>query len=411
MLDRLAMLAFAVGLIVLGAVYGYFAAVQGWWPHAWALDARIAFNNLRVHWRNDFMIEPTRQLTPAKHEGEGVTVADTDRMAAGTTFITGFFEDKVAARLLAPDGTVLNEWPVHFTKLWPDPAVLEDDGPPPVTDWNVFLHGSMALPDGSIIVNFDTGQSLVRLDRCGEVMWQSPKAFHHVLTMADDGRLWGVLGPDEIASVDPETGELLEQISVKEVFEQNDTIGAFYIPSTTESRSHANDVEVLPASIADAFPLFEAGDVMYSMRDLNAVVVFEPESGQIRWVQHGPWLRQHDPDFLPDGRISVFDNRTDRNASRIVVIDPVTRRHETLYEGSDSRPFYTKHRGMHQHLENGNVLIAEAQSGRAVEVTPDGEIAWEFINRYDEERVAVISNAVRYPPGYFEVDDWSCPTS
>jgi hypothetical protein len=40
-------------------------------------------------------------------------------------------------------------------------------------------------------------------------------------------------------------------------------------------------------------------------------------------------------------------------------------------------------------------------------VTREGETVWEYINRYDEERVAVISKANRYDRDYFEVDDWS----
>jgi hypothetical protein len=31
----------------------------------------------------------------------------------------------------------------------------------------------------------------------------------------------------------------------------------------------------------------------------------------VKWSQTGPWLRQHDPDFLSDGRILVYDNRDD----------------------------------------------------------------------------------------------------
>ncbi len=34
--------------------------------------------------------------------------------------------------------------------------------------------------------------------------------------------------------------------------------------------------------------------------------------------------------------------------------------------------------------------ITEALGGRAFEITPQGEIIWEFINRYDERRVAIV---------------------
>lgn len=63
---------------------------------------------------------------------------------------------------------------------------------------------------------------------------------------------------------------------------------------------------------------------------------------------------------------------------------------------------------MHQRQPNGNELIAEAHAGRVIEVTPSGEIVWEFINRYDAETVAIVTGATRYPYDYFTVTDWSC---
>ena len=42
--------------------------------------------------------------------------------------------------------------------------------------------------------------------------------------------------------------------------------------------------------------------------------------------------------------------------------------------------FFTEGRGSAQRLPNGNTLACEAERGRAIEVTPDGEIVWEFLN-------------------------------
>ena len=35
-----------------------------------------------------------------------------------------------------------------------------------------------------------------------------------------------------------------------------------------------------------------------------------------------------------------------------------------------------------QKLPNGNILINEAETGRFFQVTPDGEIVWEYINPF-----------------------------
>jgi hypothetical protein len=65
--------------------------------------------------------------------------------------------------------------------------------------------------------------------------------------------------------------------------------------------------------------------------------------------------------------------------------------------------------GKHQVLPNGNLLITQALSGRILEATSDGDLVWELINRHDEEQIAYLTQANRYPPSYFDVQDWTCP--
>src|SRR5690606_39813819 len=85
---------------------------------------------------------------------------------------------------------------------------------------------------------------------------------------------------------------------------------------------HPNDAEPLRADMADAFPMFEAGDVLLSMRELNLITVVDIETGKMKWWRYGPWFKQHDPDFQPDGRITVLDNATGTGASRVLAIRP-----------------------------------------------------------------------------------------
>jgi hypothetical protein len=167
-------------------------------------------------------------------------------------------------------------------------------------------------------------------------------------------------------------------------------------------------VDILDPSMADAFPLFEAGDIMLSMRSLNLIVVLDAEGRRAKWWQHGPWYRQHDPDFEPDGKISVLDNDMNGGASRIIEIDPVTRKTKEIFAGSPQVPFYTWRRGNHQRLENGNILIAESETGRAFEVDREGDLVWEYQNRFDERRNLLVSNAIWLPPDFFEPEAFRC---
>jgi outer membrane protein assembly factor BamB len=153
---------------------------------------------------------------------------------------------------------------------------------------------------------------------------------------------------------------------------------------------------------------------MVSLRFNDLVFVMDPSTSRIKWYQRGPWKGQHDPDFLADGRIRVFSNNYDGNevetalgGSSIIDVDPRTGAVGYRY-GPDDPPMFTAHSGEHQTFENGNVLIAESHAGRVFEVTPDGTVVWEFINRYDEASLAFISGATRYPEHYFSVKDWAC---
>ncbi len=83
----------------------------------------------------------------------------------------------------------------------------------------------------------------------------------------------------------------------------------------------------------------------------------------------------------------------------------------TLYGGQDGQRIYSPERGTHQTQSSGNVMITEAQQGRAFEVTPAGKVVWEYINRWDADRVVWLNDAEAFDPAYFTVQDWSCPAN
>jgi hypothetical protein len=57
----------------------------------------------------------------------------------------------------------------------------------------------------------------------------------------------------------------------------------------------------------------------------------------------------------------------------------------------------------------GGLLITEAQGGRVRETDANQKLVWEYVNRYDDNRVAELGEARLYPSSYFTVKDWSCP--
>ena len=159
---------------------------------------------------------------------------------------------------------------------------------------------------------------------------------------------------------------------------------------------HPNDVEELSAELAPKFPMFEAGDLLISIRRMNLVAVIDGTDYRFKWWSHGPWISQHDPDFTDDGLISVYNNNTERGPSNILRIDPATRE-LTVLPAAPGAGWHSPFMGNHQYLPNGNILITESRGGRVFEVTPAGKIVWEFVHRFDEDRVVLTPWALRYP--------------
>jgi outer membrane protein assembly factor BamB len=123
------------------------------------------------------------------------------------------------------------------------------------------------------------------------------------------------------------------------------------------------------------------------------------------WARTGIWRKQHQPTFLDDGRLLLFDNLgAGRDRSRVLELDPLTGETVWQFGGTRDADFFSKTLGSCQRLPNGNTLITESENGRALEVTPEGKVVWEFYNPHragdHRELVAVLFEMVRLPPDF-----------
>jgi hypothetical protein len=110
---------------------------------------------------------------------------------------------------------------------------------------------------------------------------------------------------------------------------------------------------------------------------------------------------QHDAQIIPKGlpgagNLLVFDNQgaagyppaatTLTGGSRVLEINPVTQQVVWQYTAAESGAagwtFRSTHISNARRLPNGNTFIDEGQIGRFFQVTPQGEIVWEYINPY-----------------------------
>ena len=387
-------------------------------------------------------IHPKNFLQPARYDGAGVTVNDFADNEEELIFLSGFFDETNELRLIKRNGTIVARWPVSFSEIFPDTSHLEN---PPKTDWNIDTHGALALPDGSVVFNFEYG-GLVKLDYCGRIVWTLARATHHSVELAEGGGFW-VPGrrffPKESESPFPpfETpfvedtimrisgdGEIIKEISLPELFYDNDlealiTSSRLCLKANTKPPEifHLNKIAELSSAIAENFPMFEAGDLAISLHRFNLVMVLDPGTGKIKWWRIGPWLNQHDPEFTPGGTIIVFNNK-DRlrvssedfrsgsllQLSNIIEINPASDEHRVIYGSVEGQEMFTKIRGKLELTPKNGLLVTETEGGRVFETDATGRIIWEYINRYDSNEVAEITEARIYPASYFRVSDWSC---
>jgi len=360
---------------------------------------------------------PSRRFFKARTQSaDRVEVVDPDRVMDGFLITTGWDESTQThvAWLTDREGSDLHRWVIDYD-------LLDPDGP---ANGSKFPHGVEPLADGSLIVNFDKGDVMARIDSCGRPLWIKQGYFHHNMGKAEDGSLWtwegvGTAYSQEqyLVNFDPATGDSLARIALIDdiIAKMGPRAVIFGVRPDFEFISmskdpanewkqdifHPNDIEVLHSDMADSFPGLQAGDLLISLRNLHLVAVIDPVSYEVKWWSHGPWTFQHDPDFTSDGKISVYDNARFRGRSEIIKIDPVTRDvTNELFHGELN--FFSQTMGVHQYLPNGNVLIVVPEEGRVIETSANGDLLFEYNNRASESFNAGLDNAIWLPPSFFE---------
>ena len=284
------------------------------------------------------------------------------------------------------------------------------------------IHGVELIEDGSIVFNFEN-LGLVRVDKYGKLIWKLPYLTHHSITR-DKDVLW-VCGQQIITKHDdrfpnyrpPFTepmllkvsleGEVLEEISVLDIFLENNLYGFLAMPTTADLNTvlsgdimHLNDVEPFPEEFEEGY--FTKGDILISVRNINTILIYNLTSKTLKNVLTGDFVRQHDPDFIDGNTLSIYDNynigsQNPNTQSRIIKLTLPDEVMEVYYHGNEEQPFNSNIMGKHQWLENGNLLITDPMNGRAFEINGQKEIVWEYINLISGQRKGVVQEVTRIP--------------
>ncbi len=340
-----------------------------------------------------------------------VPVHDRERAQAGFNFFTSGHGP--VALLADMDGNVLHRWERSPADVWPDYFADEANS----TANKTFFRRAHLFPSGDVVAIF-SGLGLVRLDAQSNVLWAVRGGYHHEVAVDAAGTIWALdrekkvlprlhkrlpVLEDFVVALGPD-GVEQRRFSLVECFERSEYRGILDFIPVAADIFHTNSIDVLDGSLFERHPAFRAGNLLISIRHTNTVAVVDPVARSVPWALSGNWRRQHDPELLPSGNLLLLDNMASATSSRAVEIDPFTQRTVWQFTGSEAVPFHSRTCGTAKRLANGNTLLTESDYGRAIEVTPDGEVVWEFVSPYragdSGGLVATLFELVRLPADF-----------
>jgi hypothetical protein len=430
--DRVATGAFCVGLVLLGFVAGSFVMVQEnpvAQPIRQAYQGGFALYDKLTRYQNPLDTDLWR---PARTEARGVTVYDASRAEAGLTLYTSGHDQR--AYLMDMEGRTVHEWAFPFSKLWDKDAAVKV----PRADDHIYIEKAHVYPNGDLLALYvavgDTpwGYGLAKLDANSNVIWKYMGHAHHDFDIDPAGNIFVLtqeisskplpgfeyLRPpridDYLVKLGPD-GKELQKVWLTGAVAHSPAgrrlnMAPWYAREGSGDYLHTNSVDVLTAPL-DGVAGSKPGQALLSFRELSTIGLLDMDSGNLVWATAGSWLRQHDAEALPNGNIMLFDNEgafpAEHGASRVIEFKPADQSIVWDYGGTADHPFESIVRSSESRLPNGNTLIVESDAGRVVEVTPQGEIVWEFVNPVrdgeNNERIPIIFWVQRVDPQhYFE---------
>ena len=323
------------------------------------------------------------------------------------------------AELMDEDGTVIKSWQYKPRLRW---------------GWAELLAGGDLIVVGAepgTALDFGSGGAryVARFNWEGQVLWKRVLPAHHDLEVTPDGKLLVLtyrrvvipeihpsveVRDDQLTLLDLD-GNLIESHSLVEAARKRpDVLPLKDLTPTAPwgptgiwiDALHANSVEWMHyPQLVGKHPIYDADNILVCSRNQDCVAVFNWTRNEVVWSWgQDELIGPHDAQVLENGHILLFDNGMGRGYSRAVEMDPLTGEIVWEYKANPVWDFNSFSRGSVQRLPNGNTLLAESDTGRAFEVTPTGEIVWEFICPHEtkQKERATIVRMKRFPHAFIQ---------
>ncbi|HEY3964765.1 MAG TPA: arylsulfotransferase family protein [Planctomycetaceae bacterium] len=328
------------------------------------------------------------------------------------------------AWIMDRQGRLVHVW--HYDpEVW---AHLDKIATVPGRSRQIHPVGLHLYPNGDLLVSFQGSFifpysiGLARFDKDSKLLWKKELLTHHWFTIAADGRIIspalqvidspspigdtrfsmaspdGKILDDRVLVLDP-NGEVLDEINVLEAVIESGWAGLLPTQNPAEAGklnqerftiasgdpTHLNGIQIVGPEVAAAHPWLNEGDLLLSMRNINAVGILDPHTKRFKWMSAGASIQQHNPRFYDQG-VLVLDNRGGSVAtggSRLVHVDLETRLPSTVFpRPSASLPgeFYTSLAGQFELGESNRLLMAINLGQKIWEIDIEtGQVLWEYL--------------------------------
>lgn len=385
---------------------------------------RGSLNGLEAFWEvyrsdqaNFLFIDESGQANPVVHHYRSANDGDgyIANMGGPGTLSSHCPELGCMAWIMNRDGEILHTWQVDAAELW---AESPHDG---IKDHNKITPSSMYVYDnGDVIVSFGSrslfpyGVGIAKFDKNSNVIWKRANYAHHWFSVAPDGSIFtpaheladsplqlgetrrslecakGQIYSDVILRLDV-NGETIETIRLFDILFDAGLEGLVSESRTRCDPLHLNYVEYVNEQLAKDIDGLDVGDLIISLRHVNAIIVLDAGSRNIKWHLVGRTIAQHSPRLAPGGRIVIFDNYGgDRGTggSRIATAYFGSERVDTIYPGPNSiedDQFFSSYAGVVDlNPDYSKALVSITEQGRVLEIDMNtGEVLWEYVNNHD----------------------------
>jgi hypothetical protein len=333
-------------------------------------------------------------------------------------------KDGCVAWIMNRRGKVLHVWR-YDPEIW---AHLEKAVTAPGQKSGFVPIGLHLYPNGDLLIachgiaSFPSGLGLAKFDKDSNLLWKKESLSHHWFSVTPDGRIitpgtnivdapcdagdtrYWLTSPDgkilrDTVQILDSNGVLLEEIDVLDAVIASGWVGllpvqtSFTLGTGNNERFrvsandpiHLNCVQLVTPELAATHPQLSAGDLMLSMRNLNAVGILDPRTKRFKWMTSGAFAAQHSPRFYRDG-VLLFDNRGGSMAtggSRLVHIDLETRTPQVVFPlPSSELPgyFFSSWAGCLEVGDSDRALVTFYLSQKIWEVDlKSSEVVWEYV--------------------------------